>query len=50
MDYNKAALMMHEENKGKIEVVSKVTVKDRDDLSTDYTILDNLNPMVTILD
>ncbi|MGN0203745.1 MAG: NADP-dependent malic enzyme, partial [Coprococcus sp.] len=37
MDYNKAALKMHEDNKGKIEVISKVTVKDRDDLSTAYT-------------
>ena len=34
MDYNKAALKMHEENKGKIGVVSKVAVKTRDDLST----------------
>lgn len=37
MDYNKAALKMHEENKGKIGVVSKVSVKTRDDLSTAYT-------------
>ena len=37
MDYNKAALKMHEENKGKIGVVSKVQVKTRDDLSTAYT-------------
>ena len=37
MDYNKAALKMHEENKGKIGVVSKVAVKTRDDLSTAYT-------------
>ncbi len=37
MDYNKAALKMHEENKGKIAVVSKVAVKNRDDLSTAYT-------------
>ena len=37
MDYNELALKMHEENKGKIEVRSKVAVKTRDDLSTAYT-------------
>lgn len=37
MDYNKLALNMHEEHKGKVEVVSKVAVKTRDDLSTAYT-------------
>lgn len=37
MDYNAAALKMHRENKGKIEVVSKISVKTRDDLSTAYT-------------
>ncbi|WP_394527361.1 NAD(P)-dependent malic enzyme [Lacrimispora sinapis] len=37
MDYNELALKMHEEHKGKIEVVSKVKVEDRDDLSTAYT-------------
>jgi malate dehydrogenase (oxaloacetate-decarboxylating) len=37
MDYNKAALELHEENHGKISVVSKVKVKTRDDLSTAYT-------------
>lgn len=37
MDYNKLALEMHESNKGKIEVISKVNVKTRDDLSTAYT-------------
>lgn len=37
MDYNKAALDMHMKNKGKIEIVSKVPVKTRDDLSTAYT-------------
>lgn len=31
------ALQMHEENKGKISVVSKVKVETRDDLSTAYT-------------
>ena len=29
MDYNKLALEMHEQNKGKIAVRSKVTVKDK---------------------
>lgn len=37
MDYNKAALEMHEKNRGKIGVVSKVPVKTRDDLSIAYT-------------
>ncbi|MCR4652395.1 MAG: NAD-dependent malic enzyme [Eubacterium sp.] len=37
MDYNKAALELHESNQGKISVVSKVKVKTRDDLSTAYT-------------
>ena len=37
MDYNKLALEMHEQNKGKIAVRSKGTVKTRDDLSTAYT-------------
>ncbi|TCK89132.1 malate dehydrogenase (oxaloacetate-decarboxylating) [Natranaerovirga hydrolytica] len=37
MDYSKKALEMHEENKGKIEIVSKVQVKTREDLSTAYT-------------
>ena len=37
MDYNSLSLKMHEENKGKVEVISKVKVKDRDDLSTAYT-------------
>lgn len=37
MDYNQKALLLHEENKGKIEVVSKVPLKTRDDLSTAYT-------------
>lgn len=36
-DYNKLALEMHEKHQGKIEVVSKVEVKTRDDLSTAYT-------------
>ena len=37
MDYYKKALEMHQEHKGKIEVVSKVPVKTREDLSTAYT-------------
>lgn len=37
MDYNTLALQMHESHKGKIEVISKVKVEDRDDLSTAYT-------------
>ena len=37
MDYYSLSLKMHEEHKGKVEVVSKVAVKNRDDLSTAYT-------------
>lgn len=37
MDFNKLSLKMHEENKGKVEVVSKVDIKCMDDLSTAYT-------------
>lgn len=37
MNYNEIALKLHEENKGKIEVVSKVALKDRVDMSTAYT-------------
>ena len=37
MDYNSLSLKMHEENKGKVEVISKVKIKDRDDLSTAYS-------------
>lgn len=37
MDYNQLSLKMHEENVGKLEVVSKVELKTRDDLSTAYT-------------
>jgi malate dehydrogenase (oxaloacetate-decarboxylating) len=37
MDYNALALEMHEKNKGKVEVRSKVSVKTREDLSTAYT-------------
>lgn len=37
MDYYKESLNMHETHKGKMEVASKVPVKDKDDLSTAYT-------------
>lgn len=37
MDYNKLALELHEKNKGKIEVVSKLSIQNKDDLSTAYT-------------
>lgn len=36
-DYNKMALELHEKNRGKIEVISKVPVRNKDDLSTAYT-------------
>ncbi|MBE6036206.1 MAG: NAD-dependent malic enzyme [Clostridiales bacterium] len=37
MDYYKEALRVHEEHKGKLEVVSKVPVNTREDLSVAYT-------------
>ena len=37
MDYNQAALEMHEAHHGKVGIVSKVEVKTRDDLATAYT-------------
>lgn len=37
MDFAEKSLIMHQEKKGKIEVVSKVPVATRDDLSTAYT-------------
>ena len=37
MDYNKLSLQMHEKNKGKIGIVSKVKVENKEDLSTAYT-------------
>ena len=37
MDFKEKVLKLHEENKGKIEVVSKVEVKDAYDLSLVYT-------------
>lgn len=36
-NYNEIALMMHEEHKGKIEILSKVALKDKTDMSTAYT-------------
>jgi len=37
MNYYEASLKMHEDHKGKMETVGKVSVKNRDDLSTAYT-------------
>lgn len=37
MNYFEESLKLHEENKGKLEVVSKVKVENRDDLSLAYT-------------
>ncbi|ABR47509.1 Malate dehydrogenase (oxaloacetate-decarboxylating) [Alkaliphilus metalliredigens QYMF] len=37
MNYGERSLKMHEEKRGKIAVASKVTVKNRDDLSLAYT-------------
>jgi malate dehydrogenase (oxaloacetate-decarboxylating) len=37
MDYAKEALRLHKEWKGKIEVISRVPVKTREDLSVAYT-------------
>ena len=37
MDYSALSLKMHEENKGKIEVISKVSINTKEDLSTAYT-------------
>ena len=37
MNYYEEALKMHEEHRGKIQVVSKVKLENRDDLSTAYT-------------
>ena len=37
MDYNKEALAMHEAHKGKVGIVSKVEVTNRDELATAYT-------------
>ena len=37
MDYNQMSLDMHEQNRGKLEVISKVPVSNKDELSTAYT-------------
>lgn len=37
MDYNQKALELHQTHQGKVETVSRVPVKTRDDLSTAYT-------------
>lgn len=37
MDYNELSLKLHEKGPGKLEVVSKVQINDRNDLSTAYT-------------
>lgn len=37
MDYNKLSLEMHEKNKGKLSVISKIKVETKDDLSIAYT-------------
>lgn len=37
MDYNQAALKLHEKNRGKIRVVSQIEIRNKDDLATAYT-------------
>lgn len=37
MNYNKKAIKLHKDNRGKLEVKSKVPLKTKDDLSTAYT-------------
>ena len=37
MDYNELSLKLHQEHGGKLQVTSKVQIKNRDDLSTAYT-------------
>ncbi len=37
MDYSQKSLILHEENKGKIEIKSKIKIETKDDLSTAYT-------------
>jgi malate dehydrogenase (oxaloacetate-decarboxylating) len=37
MDYNQEALRVHKENKGKMAIVSKIPLKNKDDLSIGYT-------------
>jgi malate dehydrogenase (oxaloacetate-decarboxylating) len=36
-DYNKLIILKHKENKGKIEIISRMPVKTKDDLSIAYT-------------
>ena len=33
MDYNQAALELHEKNRGKIRVVSQIEIRNKDDLA-----------------
>lgn len=37
MDFNKEALKLHQENRGKIEIKSKIKLESKDDLSIAYT-------------
>lgn len=37
MNYSELSLKMHEENKGKVEIKSKIKIETRDDLSVAYT-------------
>jgi len=37
MNYSEMSLKVHEEKKGKIEIVSKIKVENKDDLSIAYT-------------
>ena len=37
IDYNAESLRIHEQNKGKLAVKSRVAVQDKDDLSIAYT-------------
>ena len=37
MDYNKASLELHKKYRGKLEVISKIDVDNKDDLSTAYS-------------
>ena len=36
-DLNARSLILHEENKGKIEIISKIRVENSDDLSLAYS-------------
>ena len=37
MDYNKESLILHKKNKGKLEIKSKVEIRNKDDLSLAYS-------------